>query len=430
MIAQAGQMSVQLIDSIMVGHVGTTELAAASFAGSVFIIGFVFGMGFTFGITPLVGQAFGEKNTKQVGELLRDSFVLNTLITMGLSFLLLGISYFMPYMGQPKNVVNLAIPYYRILVMSMLPLLMYFTIKQFLEGLGKTKIATIITLIANILNIILNYLLIYGHFGCPELGLNGAGWATFISRAIMPVLIILWFVKSEHYVKYKSYQKLQLIRIKRLFELFKFNLPIGLQIIVEVVAFAFGGLMMGWFGEAALAAHQIALGLASFTFMIASGIGSATTIRISFQLGAKKYKELQLAGFSSIHLVMLFMSFTALIFFSLRNQLPYLFTNDEEVVRIASKLLLFAAFFQIVDGIQVVSISALRALSDVKFSLWISVLSYGILALGASYIFAFIFNFGPNGIWIGYVVGLGFAAILFLKRFLNLTNRLLAKIVK
>jgi MATE family multidrug resistance protein len=425
MLAQAGQVSVQLVDSIMVGHVGTSELAAASFSGSVFIIGFVFGMGFTFGVTPLVGKAFGEKNEKRVGDLLRDSFILNSLVSIVLALLLYALSFLMPYMGQPQAVVDLAIPYYRILVLSILPFLMFFTLKQFLEGLGKTKVATIITLTANVINVIVNFLLIYGLYGFPELGLNGAGYGTLVARLFMPLLLILWFVKSEYYVKYKPYLKLEFLQKQAFYKLFKFNLPIGLQIIVEVVAFAFGGLMMGWFGEVALAAHQIALGLASFTFMIASGIGSATTIRISYQLGDKQYLNLKRAGFASIHLVTAFMGSSAILFLIFRSYLPMMFTSDGAVIELAAHLLLFAAIFQIVDGIQLVSISALRGLSDVNFALWVSVLSYGVFALFVSYFAAFQLDFGPGGIWMGFVVGLSFASMVFLKRFTVLSNRLL-----
>jgi MATE family multidrug resistance protein len=426
MLAQAGQVSVQLIDSIMVGHVGTSELAAASFSGSVFIIGFVFGMGFTFGVTPLVGKAFGENNDKRVGDLLRDSFILNTFVSVALAILLYSLSYLMPYMGQPEAVVELAIPYYRLLVISILPFLMFFTLKQFLEGLGKTRTATVITLSANIINVILNFLLIYGLYGFPELGLNGAGLATLCARIFMPIAIIIWFIKSEYYVKYKKYFSLKYLQKQAYIQLIKFNLPIGFQIIIEVVAFAFGGLMMGWFGEVALAAHQIALGLASFTFMIASGIGSATTIRISYQLGAKQFLDLRRAGFASVHLVSTFMIITAILFFIFRSDLPVMFTNDKEVIALAAYLLLFAGIFQIVDGIQLVSISALRGLSDVNFALWVSILSYGIFALSVSYLAAFQLDFGPGGIWMGFVVGLSVASIIFFKRFSDLSNRLLA----
>ncbi len=268
-------------------------------------------------------------------------------------------------------------------------------------------------------------MLIFGHFGASELGLNGAGWATLIARILMPILLILWFVRTKYYVKYKQYILSKTIDFKEITKLFKFNLPIGLQIVIEVIAFAVGGVMMGWYGETALAAHQVALGLATFTFMIASGIGSATTIRVSYQLGAKKYNDLRNAGFASIHLIIVFMSLTAIMFFALRHILPQLFTTDKDVINLASYLLIYAAVFQIVDGIQIVAISALRALSDVKFALWFSVVTYGILALGSSYVFAFVFNFGPQGIWIGYVTGLSFASFVFLLRYNKITKAFL-----
>ena len=425
MIAQAGQVSVQLIDSIMVGHIGTKELAASSFANSVFIIGLVFGMGFTFGITPLVGEALGKNDHKRVGDLLKNTLTLNTFISLLLFVILFSLSFLMPFMGQPKDIVTLSISYYRILVVSMLPFLLFFTFKQFLEGLGKTKIATLSTLFANVFNVGLNYILIFGHLGFKPMGLDGAGLATLIARIIMPIILIYWFLNSKYYVKYKLYLNFSVLDIKELIHLFWYSLPIGLQIIVEVIAFAVGGIMMGWLGEVPLAAHQIALGLASFTFMIASGIGSATTIRISYQLGQEKYHDLKMAGKASVHLAILLMSLTAISFLFLRDYLPILFTDDSQVIILASNLLLFAAVFQIVDALQLVSISALRGLSDINYALKFSIISYGIFALGSSYIFAFILELGAPGVWIGYVVGLSFAAIIFYTRFIKLSNQLI-----
>ncbi len=422
MLAQAGQTSVQLVDAIMVGHLGTTELAAVSFANSVFIIGFVFGMGFTFGITPLVGQAFGNNDSKRVGDLFTQSFILNTILSLMLSMLIFGVSYAMPYMGQPKGVVELAIPFYRILVFSMLPFLFFFTLKQFLEGLGQIKIATGITISANILNIILNYILIYGHFGFSNYGVNGAGYATFIARLTMPIILMVYFYNSQYYVKYKSYFSFNSIHWKDVWSLFMFNIPIAFQIVIEVVAFAFGGLMMGWFGEVALAAHQIALGLASFTYMIASGIGSATTIRVSHQLGSGHFKALRIAGFSALHVVVAFMSMTALVFIIFRNELPLLFTNDIKVIELAAILLIMAGVFQVIDGLQLVSMSALRALSDVKYAMYLSIVAYGIITLGGAYLFSVNLNMGPIGIWMGFVIGLLLAAVLLVNRYNKLTR--------
>ena len=422
MLSQAGQVSVQLIDTIMVGHIGTTELAAAAFASSVFTIGFVFGMGFTFGITPLVGSAFGEDNVNKLRALLKNSLILNLFMSFIIAGVLYSVSFFMKYMGQPSDVLEQAIPYYRLLVYSMIPFLLFFTLKQYLEGLANTKIAMYITLFANLVNIIFNYLFIFGKFGFPEMGLNGAGIATLISRIIMPILIFTWFINHKNCSKFFKGINFKIIDFAAILKLFKYSLPIGLQIIIEVIAFSFGGIMMGWMGKIPLAAHQVALGLASFTFMIATGIGSATTIRVSFQLGAKQFKEMRLATFASLHIILAYMFLTAIIFFSLRNYLPLLFSKDPELIALASNLLLFAAIFQIVDGVQLVSISALRGLSDVKYPLYASAIIYGIISLGTSYIFAFTLNFGPQGIWIGFVTGLLLASILFIKRFNKLSK--------
>ncbi len=424
MLAQAGQMSVQLVDTIMIGHVSTTELAAAAFSNSLFVVGMVFGMGFAFGATPLVGEFLGEGSKSKIGDLFGNAVHLNIFITAFLFLIMYGLSFAMSYMGQPEGVVKYAIPYYRILVYSLLPLLFFYTVKQFLEGLGNTQKATICILLANVLNIILNYIFIFGKLGFNAMGLEGAGIATLISRLFMTLMLVLMFLKSNYYAKYKAYIHIGSIKLSALIHLFKFSFPIAIQLVIEVVAFSLGGLMMGWFGEVELAAHQIALGLASFTYMIASGIGSAATIRVSFQKGAGHFIELKKAGIASFHLVIAFMSLTALFFLIFRDSLPFLFTNDIAVVEITSVLLIYAAIFQIVDGIQVVGISALRGLSDVKFALWLSLLSYGILALGASYVFAFVLNFGYEGIWIGYVLGLLFASILFFKRFVKLSDNL------
>lgn len=417
MLSQAGQITVQMIDNIMVGHLGTTELAGVSFASAIFVIGFVFGIGFIFGITPLVGQAFGNNNHKEVKILLNSSFFVNTLLAIVLSAILYGISHFMHLMGQTDAVVEIAVKYYRILVLSLLPFLFFFTIKQFIEGLGNTKTAMYVTIIANIVNVILNFGLIYGEFGLPKLGVYGAAYSTLIARTLMPIILVYWFVKSPTYNKYIDFTFWRNIDFKSVKRLFNNSLPIATQLIIEVFAFVLGGVMMGWISEVALAAHQIALSLASVTFMIATGVGSATTIRVSFQLGAKKYKEMQYAAFASFHLVSLFMGINAILFLVFRNYLPMIFSTDPEVIDMASHLLIFAAIFQIADGLQMVSIASLRAISDVNYALYMSLFSYGFIFLLTAYIFAFLLDFGASGIWLGFVISLSFAAIIFVKRF-------------
>jgi len=422
-ISQIGQVSVSLIDNIMVGHVGTTELAAASFANSVFMIGMLFGMGITFGITPLVGGAFSTKQHNEVVKWLKNGIFTHLFAAFVLFALMTGTYFLLPFMGQPEAVIELAQPYYLLLCLSYIPFMLFFSVKQFLEGIGNTKISMHITITANIINIILNYLFIYGKFGFPELGLNGAGIGTMGSRIIMPVLFFFYLIKVRAIKRYFIEAHKEFFNKKRIIELLKIGIPIAFQIIVEIITFSIGAIMMGWLGEVPLAAHQIAIGLASTTYMISLGISQANTIRVSHQMGVKDFKSLKIAAFASTHLVLVFMSLMGLIFILARNLLPFMFTTDMEVIKIASGLLIVAAIFQVFDGLQVVMLSTLRGMADVKLPMLIAFLAYLGIGIPVSYVMSFTFNIGPQGIWYGYLAGLGTAGILFYFRFRKILGK-------
>lgn len=424
MLSQAGQVLVQQVDNMMVGTVGTVELAAAAFANSVFVLGLVFAMGFTFGMTPLVGHAFAKGDKEKTVALLKNSFILNIALALGLVGVLWLTSYFFDYMGQTAEVVGLATNYYRILVLSLLPFILFFTFKQFAEGLADTKIAMVITLISNVVNVAFNYLLIFGNLGAPELGLDGAGYATLIARFSMLLMFLWFFVKTD---KFNIYFK-RIFEIKtdwqRILELLKVGLPIATQIILEVAAFALSGIMMGWIGVIPLAAHNIALGLASVTFMVVTGIGSGTTIRVSHQYSLKDYDSMRKAAWASIHMVIVIMSITAILFALFRYQLPWLYTRDEEVIKVAAQLLIMAAVFQVFDGAQVVLLSILRGLADVQRAMIYAFIAYIVINIPTSYLLAFTFGLGPIGIWIGFVFGIGIASVLFFLRIQNQFKKL------
>ncbi len=415
--SQAGQMTVQLVDNAMVGHVGTSELAAASFAGSLFINGLVFGMGFSFGLTPLVGNYFGQKKHKEAGMLFQNSIVLNLLLSLLLMLVMYGLSFYLDRFHQTDEVVKLALPYYRVQVFSMLPFLLFFSFKQFTEGIANTKVAMYITLSANIVNILLNYILINGKFGFPAFGLMGAGYATLAARTMMPILFIVVFLKKKEFKRYFGYFELSSFRKAQLLRLVKIGVPIATQSMIEFMAFSLGSIMMGWLGEVPLAAHQIILGLASLTFMLSNGVASGTTIRVSHQLGAGNYKEMRMAAFASLHIVLTFMLLTALSFIVFRYKLPLIFSEDPAVISVAANLLIVAAIFQLSDGLQVVSLASLRGLSDVRTPMIYAGICYIGLSLPVSYIFTFVLNVGPSGIWYGYFVGLSVAGLLFVYRF-------------
>ena len=274
-----------------------------------------------------------------------------------------------------------------------------------------------ITITANVINVFFNYLLIYGKFGFPELGLNGAGFGTLISRIAMPVLFFLYILKTPAIKIYFVQAHHQVFSKQKIISLLKIGIPIAFQIIVEGIAFSIGAIMMGWLGEVQLAAHQVAIGLASFTYMISLGISQANTIRVSHQMGVSDFKALKRAAFASTHLVLAFMSSMGVLFILARNVLPYLFTVDPEVIKIASGLLIIAAIFQVFDGLQVVMLSTLRGMADVKLPMFIAFFAYLLIGIPTSYILSFKLMIGPQGIWYGYLAGLGAAGVLFYLRF-------------
>nr|WP_282189176.1 MATE family efflux transporter [Maribellus sp. YY47] len=423
-LSQIGQVMVALVDNMMVGHVGTTELAAAAFANSVFMIGMVFGMGVTYGITPLVGTAFGKNDRKSMIVWLKNGTFSHAIASVALTGVMFSVYFFLPLMGQPEDVLQLARPYYLLLCASYLPFMAFFSQKQFFEGIGNTKMAMHITLLSNVVNIVVNYLFIFGKFGMPELGLLGAGIGTLASRIIMPLLFALYVRRNPAFRSYFSEARLQLVSRKKVIEVLKIGIPIGFQLIVEVTAFAIGAVMMGWLGETALAAHQVAIGLASTTYMISLGVSQANTIRVSHQMGEKDYVAMKTAAFASTHLVLAFMSLAALLFITARKILPYLFTTDVAVIEVAAGLLIIAAIFQLFDGLQVVMQSTLRGMADVTQPMFISFIAYLLVGIPTSYGFAFLLDFGPQGIWFGYLVGLLTAGILFYFRFKRNLRRL------
>jgi MATE family multidrug resistance protein len=411
-LTQAGQMSVQLIDNAMVGRVGSTELAAASFANSIYVMIMVFGLGIFIGITPLISQALGAKNDLKVAEIIKNGFALSSVLVILLATLTWSISWLMPYMGQPKEVVVLAIPYFRILAVSLIPFLFFILLKQIGEGLGNTFWAMVATIVSNFVNIGLNYLLIFGKLGFPELGLLGAGYATFVARLVTPFILLtcfLWAKPIRHYFLLFSKVRINKEKLKKIIVI---GLPIATQLILEVSAFALAGIMMGWMGHIPLAAHQVALGLASFTFMIANGVAMATTIRVSFQLGTRNFESMERVSYSAVHLVLAYMMLCGIGFYFFRFQLPLLFTNDPLVIKQAASLLIVAAIFQLFDGMQVVCLGILRGFADVKIPMVIAAIAYMCIGLPTSYLFAFTFHYGPEGIWYGFVTGLFSAGVL------------------
>lgn len=423
MVAQAGQMLVQFADNIMVGKLGTAQFAGVAFANSIFLIGMVFCTCFTQGLIAYAGQSYGKKEYRQVANYFFNSITLDFIMGLIVMFLLFTILPLMQFMGQDPDIIEYAKDYYIIMVISILPFVIFFGIRNFSESIGITKYAMYITIISNLINILLNWVLIYGKLGFPQLGVSGAALATLISRIIMFVsflVIILSIRPYKHYIKFLNHQYLDKKKIK---ELLSTSIPVALQGLVEITAFSVSGIMLGWFGKTALAAHQIAITMASTSFMIAQGIGVASTIRVSHQFGEKDYRAAKKAGYASMHLSVALMSTAAILYIIFRHQIPYIFTSDPQVVSIAATLLIVSAGFQIFDAVQLSGIASLRALNDVKIPLLLSIVSYYFICLPLGYFCGKVLNFGPLGIWLGLMLGLFFAAIFFFYRFKKLISR-------
>ena len=426
MLTQLGASLVGLFDSIMVGHYATVDLAAVSFANALFFMAMVFAMGALMAITPLVGVRVGEMNTRpeeqteirhKIAVLFQNGMLFTVLLSIFTLVLLGGCIPFLHCFGQDPAVVEAARPYYVLIVLSIVPFLFFTFFKQFLEGLGNTSVAMVITLVMNGLNIFLNWLFIYGNWGCPELGATGAGIGSLIARIGMPICFVVVMFLRHEWKDYLLAVRLRNFQASVLKQLSRIGFPIGVQTLMETIAFTAAFVFIGWISKEALAAHQIANQICDMTFMVILGIGSATTIRVSHQLGANNLEGVRMASNASIHLVLLINAIGAVVMIGFRNYIPLLFTHDQEVIVIASQLVVLAGVLQLADGLQVVAASMLRGITDVKVPMIIAMFSYTIVCISIGLFLAFPMGMGAVGIWIGFVVGLSVAAICLHTRF-------------
>lgn len=434
MLGMLGHTFVQFIDNIMVGQLGTAELAAVSLGNSFMFIAMSIGIGFSTAITPLIAEADAAKNFK-IG---KSSFKHGLFLCSVLGVLLfLSVFFARPLlylMKQPVEVVELSLPYLKLVAFSLIPLIIFQAFKQFSDGLAMTKYPMYATIIANIVNVLLNYILIFGKFGCPELGIVGAAYGTLASRFIM--VVHLWWLlskkeKSKAYVTNIKLFVLDKVTLKKVIGL---GYPSAMQMFFEVAIFTAAIWLSGLLGKNPQAANQIALNLSSMTFMVAIGLSVTSMIRVGNQKGLKQYFELRRIAFSIFLLAALFAMVFGLLFFVFKDELPKLyvdfkdaknFNDNLEVVSIASKLMLAAAIFQISDSIQVVVLGALRGLQDVKIPTLITFVAYWIIGFPISYFLGKEEMYGSFGIWLGLLAGLSSAAILLTIRFNFLTKRLI-----
>jgi MATE family multidrug resistance protein len=434
-LGMLGHTFVQLADNIMVGQLGTAELAAVSLGNSFVFIAMSLGIGFSTAITPLVAEADGAGLKENAKSALKHGLLLCTVLGLTLFGLILLAKPIMYAMKQPIEVVELALPYLDLVAFSLVPLIIFQAFKQFSEGLSQTKYPMYATIVANVINIVLNYLLIFGNFGFPELGIVGAAIGTLVSRFFM--VLYLWFIlktkeKFKYYVTGFNFAKIEKTVMKKIVEL---GFPSALQMFFEVGIFTSAVWLSGVLGKNAQAANQIALNLSSMTFMFGMGLGVTAMIRVGNQKGLSNFKELRRIAQSIFLLTFLLEIIFAALFLIGRHWFPSLyldiedmtnFADNTEVLVIAAELLLVAAFFQISDGVQVVVLGALRGLQDVKIPTVITFISYWLIGFPVSYYLCLHTDLKSTGIWVGLLTGLTASAIMLYLRFNYLTKKLIA----
>jgi len=435
-LGMLGHTFVGFVDNVMVGQLGTAQLAAVSLGNSFVFVAMSLGIGFSTAITPLLAEADTSKDFAGGKSAFKHGLVLCTILGI-LLFLVVYLSKPLLYiMKQPPEVVDLAVPYLDLVALSLVPLIIFQAFKQFSDGLSMTKYPMYATIVSNIINVVLNYMFIFGKFGCPELGIVGAAYGTLISRVVM-VLHLWWILKrkekSKAFVTQIKFFVLEKLMLKKLISL---GTPSAMQMFFEVAIFTAAIWLSGLLGKNPQAANQIALNLSSITFMFAVGLSVTAMIRVGNQKGLGHFIQLRRIAFSIFLLAFLFACCFAAIFALFHNELPKLYVDFDdaknyqdnyEVVGIAAQLMIAAAIFQISDSIQVVVLGALRGLQDVKIPTLITFVAYWLIGFPVSFFLGKEEAYGSFGIWLGLLVGLSSAAILLWLRFNYLTKALTLK---
>lgn len=420
-VAQLGTIVTGFADTIMVGQYGTNELSAAGFTNNVFGLIIYFLLGFSYSTTPVVGAFYGQGRYADAARSLKESLVANMGACAVVVALMTVLFFNLHLLGQPEELLPLIAPYY-LVVLASLPFVSAFNaLKQFCDGVGDTKMPMWVMIGGNVMNIIGNYLLIFGKLGCPELGLVGAGVATLIARVMMVVAIIVLILTSRRYAMYREGLRMR-VTADGVKHLTRKGLPVGLQLCMEASAFSLCGVMMGWLGAVPLAAHQVMCTISTLCFMVYYGIGAAVAIRISHFRGQGQWTEVRRVAGVGLTMTLATGLILSVLIFVLRYPIASMFTTSDEVVSVVVALIAPMMVYQIGDCIQIVYANSLRAIEDVKMMMMYAFIAYILVSIPLSYLFAFTLGMGPEGIWWAFPFGLTTAGVLFLTRF-NKTTR-------
>lgn len=423
MLSSLGQNFVQMMDTFMVGMLGTVPLAAVSFAFNVSCNALVVGMGISMGLTPLVGQNYAQRDKNAITSIFQNSLLLNGVVALLLVALLLGLLPFLGLFGQPPEVVEACRPYYVIVALSFVPLMAFFTFKQWLEGMGNTRAAMIITISANLLNILGNWVFIFGKLGFPAMGVFGAGLSTFLSRLLCPVAFYIYVKRTDIYNSYLlAFHRRRIARHVQK-QLIRMGFPIAGQMFIEFFALFGITLMMGWVSTTALAGWQVVNTMISSTFLTASGIVSAVTVLVSQAWGRNDVREAKRHFFAGWKMVLAIMGLFGICFVLFGRNIAMLFSRDPDVIAVCVELFVVAGFFQLFDGTQVTGLGGLRGIGDVGKPMLYAVVSYLFVALPFAYVCGFVLRLGVWSILAGFMAGLMTAGLLYHIRFHKTVRR-------
>ena len=421
-IGQIGVIILGFADTLMIGHHSTPELAAASFVNNMFGLAIIFSTGFSYGLTPVIGSLFGQKKYEAAGQSFKKSLAANTLLAVAVCSVMYALYLNIHRLGQPEELLPLMRPYFLILLTS-LPFVLWFNaFKQFTDGITDTRVSMWILLGGNVLNIIGNYLLIYGKCGLPELGLAGAGLSTLTARILMFIAYLYLFFCTGRYRKFHKGFSSGKINRSDFFLLNRLGWPIAGQMGMETASFSLSTIMVGWLGSTALAAHQIMLTISQVCFMMYYGMGAAVSIRISNYHGQGDTANVRQTASAGFHLILVMIVITSIPIFLLRHQLGGLFTDNHSVSLMVSQLIVPLVIYQFSDGLQINYANSLRGIADVRPMLLYSFIAYFVISLPAGYLFGFILQGGVTGIWMAFPFGLTSAGIMYYLRFTHKTR--------
>ena len=411
-VGQLGAIITGLADTIMVGQHSTDELAASSFVNNVLNTFIIFGTGFSFALTPLVGENLARDKKYVVSAWLKNGIAANFILSIVLVAILTLLYFNIGYLGQPEELMPLIRPYYIVSMVSVIFIMLANSFRQFVEGITDPSVSMWILLVGNLLNILGNYILIYGKLGCPEMGLIGAGYSTLFSRIFMFVMFVLVFLMRPSYKAYRKGFMRMWVLPNRLMRVTKLGVPIAFQQGLEAATFSLTAIMVGWLGSLELAAHQVVIAISTVSFTTYLGLGSATAIRTSYYKGAGDWTQVRKTTVAGVHLGLVVSFLTCLILYVLRNDISFVFSDDPKVSVIVVMLLPILMLYQFVDGAQIILANALRGLLDVKSIMWISFITNFLIAIPAGYILGFPLGMGISGIWLAYPIGFVFSVLL------------------